>query len=89
MIQFLISIIEWFAIVALSSIGIEADAVSGCVSGQSAQPAEYREAVMWVGAVDVKAARTNLMSDPCQQWLPIGDPREVPELLAPPLVYAS
>lgn len=89
MIQFLVSIIEWFAVVALSSIGIEADSVSGCASGEPVQPAEYREAVMWVGDFDVKAVRTNLMSDPCQQWVSISDPSEVPELLAPPLVYTS
>ncbi|WP_417485938.1 hypothetical protein [Maricaulis sp.] len=89
MIQFLISIIEWFAVLALSSIGIDADAVSGCTSGQSAQPAEYREAVMWVGATDPKARPASLMSDPCQRWLPISDSRDVPELLAPPLVYTS
>jgi len=89
MIQFLISIIEWFAIVALSSIGIEADAVSGCASGQSAQPAEYREAVMWVDTKTLEATPARLVSDPCQQWLPISAPRDVPELLAPPLVYTS
>ena len=89
MIQFLISIIEWFAVVALSSIGIDADAINGCETGRSAQPAEYREAVMWVGTADVKAMRTNLMSDPCQPWMPVSDPRDVPELLAPPLVYSS
>ncbi|MFT6460612.1 hypothetical protein [Maricaulis maris] len=89
MIQFLISIIEWFAVVALSSIGIEADAARGCASNPNTRPAEYREAVMGTETPLVKATQVNLLSDPCQQWLPISAPSEVPELLSPPLIYSS
>jgi hypothetical protein len=66
MIQFLISIIEWFAVVALSSIGIEADAARGCASNPNTRPAEYREAVMGTETPLVKATQVNLLSDPCQ-----------------------
>ena len=32
---------------------------------------------------------TKVSLDPCAQWTPIRDRQELPELLAPPLVYTS
>ncbi len=88
MVQFLISLIEWFAMLALSSVGIEASARTECGSNPAPQPAEYREAVMIL--TDGEAAGWNKISlDPCAQWTPIIDNRELPELLSPPLVYSS
>ncbi|MDF1768317.1 hypothetical protein [Maricaulis sp.] len=88
MVQFLISLIEWFAMVALSSVGLDTSASTECGSAPAPQPAEYREAVMVLGDRE-PSNWTKISLDPCAQWTPIRDSQELPELLAPPLVYTS
>ena len=89
MVEFLIAMIEWFAVVALSSIGIEATDASRCAAEPTARPAEYREAVFLVSESDSKTGWSSVRGDGCGQWMPIRDPRGTPELLSPPLVYNS
>ncbi|OLF73999.1 hypothetical protein AWH62_07575 [Maricaulis sp. W15] len=89
MVEFLIALIEWFAVMALSSIGIEASGSAHCGTDPTARPAEYREAVLLVNGSDGKSGWVPARGDGCAQWMPIRDPRETPELLSPPLIYNS
>lgn len=89
MVQFLITLIEWFAIMALSSVGIETSAAGSCASNATARPAEYREASFQLGKPIGRPAWADLANEGCDGWMSIRDREHVPELLSPPLVYNS
>ncbi|WP_291843313.1 hypothetical protein [Maricaulis sp.] len=89
MVEFIIAIIEWFAVVALSSMGIETLEAGNCAADSTGRPAEYREAALLVSDADAKLGWARIRSDGCNQWMPVRDAQEMPELLSPPLVYNS
>jgi hypothetical protein len=89
MVQFLITLIEWFAIMALSSVGIETSAAGSCASNATARPAEYREASFQLSDPIGKPGWANIADDGCNGWMPVRDRESLPELLSPPLVYNS
>ena len=47
MVQFLVSIIEWFAVLALSVLGIGYELPQSCAAPE---PTEFRQAVVWLPA---------------------------------------
>jgi len=89
MVEFLIALIEWFAVIALSSVGVETTQASQCGSAPAPQPAEYREAIFMASDTEMNAGWTTIRTDDCNQWVTVSDPRETPEFLSPPLVYTS
>lgn len=60
MIQLLVSLIEWFAVLALSSLGIAYAPSESCAAPE---PTEFRQAVVWIPADGFDSAMTNVSAE--------------------------